>query len=262
MNPGWQTLAYLLPAVVTAFFLPRIVRYAFAGIHPFPPTRWAWPEAVLTGAIAGFFLLMAFLSAGAEKVQVTLGSVLMSMFFYSGIALFLIGFLVMRGRNPVEAFGLNWRAWRTEAVLVPAALLVAMPFIVAAQWLAYQISGPETTPQPIVTFLLENPGWRERLAVAAVAIVVAPLVEELIYRGCVYGICRQYVGRIPALVFSAVVFAVIHGHAPSLVGLFVLAVALTLLYERTGSLWAPIALHAVFNSLTIAAAILWPDLGS
>lgn len=255
-------VASLLPAAVAAFFLPRILRFAFAGPNPFPSIRWAWPEAVLTGAITGFFVLMAFAAASAPAARVTLGSVLMSLFFYAGIAVFLVGFLVMRGRNPVEAFGLRWPGWPRGWWIIPGGLLVTMPFIVAAQWFAYQMAGPNAPAQPIVTFLLENPGWSERLAVAAVAIVVAPIVEELIYRGCLYGICRQYVGRLPAVVFSSVVFAVIHGHVPSLPGLFALAFALALVYERTGSLWAPIGMHALFNSLTVAAAIVWPDLGS
>ena len=44
---------------------------------------------------------------------------------------------------------------------------------------------------------------------------------------------------------SASVFAAIHAHIPSLAGLFVLAVALTLVYEGAGSLWAPILMHSL-----------------
>jgi membrane protease YdiL (CAAX protease family) len=43
-------------------------------------------------------------------------------------------------------------------------------------------------------------------------------------------------------------------------GLLILAVILCLLYERTGSLWAPITMHALFNAATIATLILWPEL--
>jgi membrane protease YdiL (CAAX protease family) len=39
-----------------------------------------------------------------------------------------------------------------------------------------------------------------------------------------------------------------------------LAVILCLLYERTGSLWATITMHATFNALTILALILWPEM--
>jgi membrane protease YdiL (CAAX protease family) len=55
-------------------------------------------------------------------------------------------------------------------------------------------------------------------------------------------------------------FALIHGHVASLPALFLLAAALVLIYEATGTLWAPIAAHALFNGINIAAATQWPDL--
>jgi membrane protease YdiL (CAAX protease family) len=58
---------------------------------------------------------------------------------------------------------------------------------------------------------------------------------------------------------SALVFALIHGHVPSIPGLVILAVALALLYEQTGSLWAPISMHAAFNAASIFGTIMWPD---
>jgi membrane protease YdiL (CAAX protease family) len=45
-----------------------------------------------------------------------------------------------------------------------------------------------------------------------------------------------------------------------MLGLGLLAVILCLLYERTGSLWATITMHATFNALTILALILWPEM--
>jgi membrane protease YdiL (CAAX protease family) len=44
-----------------------------------------------------------------------------------------------------------------------------------------------------------------------------------------------------------------------MLGLGILAIILCLLYERTGSLWAPITMHACFNASTIAALIFFPE---
>jgi membrane protease YdiL (CAAX protease family) len=111
-----------------------------------------------------------------------------------------------------------------------------------------------------VTFLLEHCSIRDRLTVALIAVVAAPLTEELIFRGCLYGILRQSAGRIVAIIISSLIFALIHGHLPSLAGLVVLAVGLCLLYEKTGSLWAPVLLHASFNALSIICTLQWPEL--
>lgn len=226
----------------------------------FPVAAWGWPEAAFSGGLAGFFVWMAVVSAGRGPVSFDLRSVMSTLVLYAAILILVIGFLLTRGINPVSAFGLRWREWRTEIFSIPVALALAFPFIYLAQLAAYQISGPNTNPQPIVEFLLDHSGWRERLAVAAVAVVLAPLTEEVIFRGCLYGVARKFAGRWPAIIFTAVVFALIHGHLPSLPGLMILAVTLALVYERTGSLWAPIGLHALFNGLTVLAAAIWPDL--
>jgi len=47
---------------------------------------------------------------------------------------------------------------------------------------------------------------------------------------------------------------------PAAGGLFVLALALTIVYESTASLWAPILMHALFNALTVMTTLLWPNL--
>ena len=179
---------------------------------------------------------------------------------YGGIVLLIVGFLGFRGINPIAAFGLSWNGWFCGIlVVVPCALLLALPFIFLALNLAYLISGPETEPQAIVTFLLENHGLKERIAVASVAILAAPVTEELVFRGCIYGIARKYAGRLVAIFCTSALFALIHGHVPSLAGLFILAVALTLVYELTSSLWASVCMHAMFNAITIVGAIFFPD---
>lgn len=260
MNSPAQVLILLVLAAVAGIYIRRALESSLADPSRFPATAWGWPEAVFSGGLAGFFLWMAAASVGREPVKVDLETVLTSLALYGAICILLLGFLLTRGINPIDAFGLRWRSWKSEWICIPVSLILAFPFIYLAQGIAYQISGPQTNPQPIVTFLLENPGWRDRLAVALVAIIAAPVTEELIFRGCLYGVCRRFAGRWAGMFFSSVVFALIHGHLPSLPGLLILAIALTLVYERTGSLWAAIGLHALFNGLTVLAAILWPEL--
>jgi CAAX amino terminal protease family. len=61
------------------------------------------------------------------------------------------------------------------------------------------------------------------------------------------------------MIISASIFAAIHAHIPSLAGLFVLAVTLTLVYQSTGSLWTPMLMHALFNAVTVILTLAWPD---
>jgi membrane protease YdiL (CAAX protease family) len=88
------------------------------------------------------------------------------------------------------------------------------------------------------------------------AIIIAPIFEEFIFRGFAYPVLKQRFGTWPALALVSTVFALSHVHVPSIVPLFVLAIGLGLAYEWTGSLLAPITMHALFNAIMVARLML------
>ena len=187
-----------------------------------------------------------------------MGSLGSSLVLYAALVLLVAGFLVFRNFDIRETFGLGARGWNWR--VIAGWLAMFLPLVYFVQSLSYAISGPDQSPQAIVDFLLKSSGWQARAAVFGIAVIAAPVTEELIFRGCLYGVLRKSCGRMTAIAISSVLFALIHGHLPSLPGLIVLAVGLALVYERCGSLWAPVSMHAAFNALTIIAAIFWPDL--
>ncbi|MFM8831742.1 MAG: lysostaphin resistance A-like protein [Spartobacteria bacterium] len=238
----------------------QAARSALAHGDSFPAQVWKWPESLLSSGIVLFFLLMAIPSFTGPPGRIDLKAIESALALYASIILLLVGFLVFRNINPIDAFGLRWMSWREGLVAVIATLALVLPPIYAVQWIGYSLSGPQTEPQPIVYFLLEHQSLRDRLSVILIAVIAAPITEELVFRGCLYGFLRQTGGRFVAIATTSILFALIHGHIPSLAGLLILAVGLSLLYEKTGSLWAPILLHAAFNGLSIYATLQWPDL--
>jgi uncharacterized protein len=248
----------ILPGLAYLLAIRRAVAGALSRSGEFPSFRWGAAEAWMAIALTGFFLLTAAASFGREPAKIDLRALESSLALYFGIVVFVIGFLVMRNVPLAVAFGLNPARWPRLLGLSALALALAFPAIYAAQWTAYTLLGPETAPQPIVSFLMENPGWRERLPVFVIALVAAPLTEELVFRGCLYGVVRQRLGRLAAILGTSVVFALIHAHAATIPALFVLAVALALLYEATGSLWAPVLAHSAFNALNVLGSLYWP----
>lgn len=131
---------------------------------------------------------------------------------------------------------------------------------IAWQWLQ-----PEATPpmhvvlEGLRTSALGDWG-RGQLALSAV--LVAPLFEELLFRGLLLQVVWQYL-RVAwvAIVVSALVFGLVHMAQPQDVPpLVTLGLALGYLRVRTGSLWPGIVLHAAFNGRTIALALLAPEL--
>ena len=84
----------------------------------------------------------------------------------------------------------------------------------------------------------------------ALAVIAAPLAEEFIFRGLVFGGLRRSMGLVASMVMSAALFAIVHPPA-SMLPVFVLGLGAALLYERSRSLLAPVIMHAVYNAAVI-----------
>jgi len=78
-------------------------------------------------------------------------------------------------------------------------------------------------------------------------VVVAPLGEELLFRGVLYPTLRNVTHPAVALWGTSLFFAAIHLNVMTFVPLTVLALVLTRLYQQTGNILAPFITHALFN---------------
>lgn len=116
----------------------------------------------------------------------------------------------------------------------------------------------------LVLVWLKWPGQREilplfgegaaGLALAGLGLgVVAPFAEEVFFRGFVFAALSKRLGLWRAVAIDALLFAVLHFTPSVILPLFILGVALCLLYRFTGSIWPGILLHASINSLALAA---------
>ena len=184
-----------------------------------------------------------------------IGGIITSEIIFLGIAAGPLAAMKLRGMSLRETFGLKQLGAGAVFGAAFVLLLVAYPHIVVALELSrVLLAGAgyrNTEAQEMVRFLAENRSQVARVAVAVSAVVFAPFQEELIFRGYLYGVARRYVGPAGGAVLVSLLFAAIHVHAPSFVGLFVLAMCLTLAYEWTGSIFVPMAMHAMFNSITV-----------
>jgi membrane protease YdiL (CAAX protease family) len=87
-------------------------------------------------------------------------------------------------------------------------------------------------------------------------LLVAPVAEEIFFRGVAYNAWERERGPWVAVLGSAALFAAIHGSLFAFVPIFALGVTLALLYRQTRSLAATIAMHAGFNTISVAIALL------
>ena len=120
--------------------------------------------------------------------------------------------------------------------------------------------GGEPTSQEAVEMVARASAPPE-LALQALSVVVfAPVCEELLFRGVLYPSLRDLGHRRMAIAASSLLFAAIHGSLALMLPLTVLAVVLVWLYEKTGSIIAPILMHAAFNAVNLAMIKLIPQI--
>jgi len=218
----------------------------------------------LVGLLVCFYIGF-FVGAWVQKLAGMSGTSLAQMIIgslaFQGAGLILISrFLREQKVSWSDGFGFA-NNWRQAATL---GLVVAMIFLPIG-WGLQQASAlvmthvphfpMEPEEQPAVQALRAASAWAPRLALGLVAIFLAPVTEELLFRGIFYPLVKQAGFPRLALWGTSFIFAAIHLNAVTFVPLMTLALVLTLLYERTDNLLAPMTTHAAFNALNFVT--LW-----
>ena len=125
--------------------------------------------------------------------------------------------------------------------------------------LLFQVVGFDSPEQQALQDVVG--GGMDALLAVVLAVVLAPVVEELVFRGALHQGLRRRAGFWPAAVLSSAIFAVVHVEVVAsspvfLVQLFLLGVLFAWLLERTGNLLAPVVAHLVFNGISMGLAVL------
>ncbi len=177
-----------------------------------------------------------------------------SLFHFVGLALILLS-LVRRRLSWRDAFGIERRFILRDVGWGVMLYVATVPFIVFYSivyqtWLRFM--GEEPTLQEVAVVLTsENPLWI-RVYLMALAVAIAPVFEEILFRGIGLPLFARQGGAGLAIVLMSLLFAGIHLHLPSLAPLFVIAVSFSLAYIHTGSILVPIVMHSLFNVVNLA----------
>ncbi len=160
-----------------------------------------------------------------------------------------VGFAWLRGRPRPWQFGLrSTPLWRTAGIALLVTLLVLGFEVGFVEWADVDDGGTDV--------LGTDEGVAAAIAFSLAAIVVAPVAEELFFRSFLYRALRNRLRVWSACAVNALIFSSVHVQYLAEPKIFVIigvfAVGACLLYELTGSVFAPIAMHATFNTLATA----------
>lgn len=172
-------------------------------------------------------------------------------FILAGIAIL----MVYRRIHPIDWLGLKWPQWPWIFIIAPSTVFAMWMVFGALQLGGYmkwiESLGVESVQDTVKLLQTSNDPLLLGL-MAFAAVIAAPLCEEIVFRGYLYPAAKNFAGPRVAGVFTALVFASAHASLGALLPLFIFGLALAFVYEKTGSLLAPIAIHLCFNGATVA----------
>jgi membrane protease YdiL (CAAX protease family) len=226
--PPWAPVSHLLRLTMLSAAVWIMSQILYAALRPPPMTASDLAFLGTAPALLGAWVLLS----GDEKLNIDL-----------------FRRLGLTQRNA------RWAIW--PALL---AMLAVMPLVWAASGLLqlfYDSVGYQHPEEHEMLGAMKDAALYARVLLAIGACVVAPVYEEMLFRGHIQTIAvrvmRGFAGgggaaRWAAVIGTSILFALVHPFwmAPLI---FVLALCLGYAYERTGNLWVPILMHALFNTI-------------
>ncbi|MDQ2934899.1 MAG: CPBP family intramembrane metalloprotease [Chloroflexota bacterium] len=226
-----------------------------------PPTRYRGPSVFLLLFLALFLSTAAAIPFSADASVLVLGGGQMSrlgslvLLTSTQVALIAVTGIFVLLPNALHGLSFLGRSTLPRSVgiglgfgliaWVGATLVSAL-----AAWLLKSAGIPPEPQAAEQALSIVDP----LIAVPAV-VIVAPIAEELFFRGVVFNAWLREHGYRRALLGSSLLFALIHGSLLALLPIFVLGIGLALVYERTRSLLASIVMHATVNGISVALAL-------
>lgn len=217
------------------------------------PVPWAWWEAIVVFVLAQ--VLAAVLGAVAVA-SLAEQYVFPALAAFSSASLAALALLWVRVRHPGALRLLFGPARPTLREVGVGAGLGAGAFLganvllgAAAQWVVEQFGGELAPVQQQLQEALRDPTAGPLLAVSVV--VLAPLGEELVFRGLLFPGLRRSLRLWAALCLSGFAFSLSHVEPLAILILFPVGVAFAWAYQRRRTLVVPIAAHATFNLITV-----------
>lgn len=213
------------------------------------------PVLAVILAVLGLSVVSAWVVNPPDATDLKAEHILAGAFQFAVFPLGILFFLYARNVSIAEVFGLRKVRLLKAAGYALGLLAALLPLLILASEFASRKLGSDAKLQPLVLLYQEavrQHDWQVVIHTCIAAGVIAPISEEVLFRGYLYQTMKRYIGAVPSAFIGAVLFAAIHNNAAGFLNLTLLALALTIAFEWSGSLLVPIIMHAAFNSLSLA----------
>ena len=244
---GALSIGLVFPGLVLLVWVVWRRRFVFQNRRP--AADWE------VGGAVEVLLLWLFLSAVAGNFWPTRqdAPAIVLRYLFAGLGALAWFYAEVRRRG-----GLGWRRaglwWQLPIGL--AAVGSLLPILLGFEWVISRLFHMPPFRHPIIPVLVTESSGADIILLMLFACVVAPIVEESIFRGVIFSSLRRRLPLPAAAIFSAFIFAAAHLDLPSLLPLAAFAVLLAYLYEYSGSIVPAAIAHGVFNLYNLIALYL------
>lgn len=261
LTPAIWLFLFFVWLLLGAFMYAALIRQLSVRLTPVGETQrksFGVPEALAATLLMSLLVLSLVKGGAASATRLSTEDLINNFILTAVVVLILAGFLIFRGFDLDALAGFSKLGLLRSVSIGAILLLMGYPFVLLADAVVQQLLGEGTTRQNIVELFSGSVSMPQRIMIIVLAVAVAPVAEELVFRFFLYGVLKRYFGIVVGLLINALLFAAVHQHLPSFAPLFVLGCCFTLAYEWSGSMLVPMTMHSLFNSFTLVFLAL-PD---
>ena len=219
-----------------------------AGIGNLPKRNLNWVDlSVILGGIVGIYLILIVVTFRLmewwphERALMYLNAFVTQLSFISLI-------WMLKKIRGWEWADFGWQAVPLRKILSKVLVLYALTWVINISY-AFVVYKHGLTPPTtdVYTKLLGHTTWYTFVLNLLLACVLAPFVEETLFRGVIFRSLQANFGKWTAAVISAAIFSGLHLQVYGFFPRFILGIALVYLYDKYKSLYPSVALHALNN---------------
>lgn len=191
--------------------------------------------------------------SGAAKA----GAAVLGYYSFTALPALVILWLILRQRGPIPEGG--WLQWRWSPHCLPQGargLLLSLPPVALMGWLVAQFWQNAGGSNPLLEQVLDSHNGAALACLALTAVLLAPLFEELLFRGVLLPVVAKEWGAPAGIVVSAVTFALAHLSLSEALPLLALGLGLGWLRYSSGRLMSSVVMHSLWNGFTFINLLL------
>jgi membrane protease YdiL (CAAX protease family) len=225
------------------------------------PVLWGIRDVIRATLIIVFFAYVLAIAENfifrAYHIYIETNSLMMLNTFIidmvAAIAVFY--FAMVKNKEKLCALGIRSRFFLKGVFTGITAYIMILPFLLAVLLLSIIVLnflGYKPPPQPVFEAFMEEKRINMLFFLVIFVSIVGPVIEEIFFRGFMYGAIKKRFGIITAVLLSASLFSLLHANVVGFLPIMILGALLAYLYETTGSLASSMTVHIIHNSVMVS----------